>query len=207
MTTAADARERGGRPRNPELDRAILDAAAQLLAEEGYERMSIESVAHRAGVGKPTIYRRWSSKQAMVIDALARLNDGVEIPGEGSVRDRLTTFLERLWREAAKPHSDRMPVLSHLMGEIHRSPELREAVRSTFVAERRRRVQALLREGIENGEIDPSVDVGVVTDMALSPLVARKLLMGGKISPGEARSIVDVLFDGCAPARTEQPSA
>jgi AcrR family transcriptional regulator len=198
----AHAPERaGGRPRNPELDRAILRAALELLAEEGYERMSIESIAQRAGVGKPTIYRRWPSKQAIVIDALARLTEVAETPTSGTARERLTAFLEELWSKASHVRDDRTPLLSHLVGEIHRDPELREAVRSTFVAQRRKRVIVLLREGIEAGEIDPGLDLDVAVDVLLGPLLARKLLTGGRISRDVGRTIVDLVFEGATSRR------
>jgi AcrR family transcriptional regulator len=203
-TTGTSAVERAaGRPRNPELDGAILDAALELLAEEGYERMSIESIAQRAGVGKPTIYRRWASKQAIVIDAVARLADVAETPTDGTVRERLTTLVEGLWEKASHTRDDRTSLLSHLVGEIHRSPELRDAVRSTFIANRRRRVKALLREGVDSGEIDAGVDLEVATDLVLSPMLARKLLTGGRISKDVGRRIVDMLFDGWTPAEKE----
>jgi AcrR family transcriptional regulator len=185
-----------GRPRNPKLDRAILDAALQLLAEEGYEHMSIESVAQRAGVGKPTIYRRWPSKQAMVIEALSHLTEPTNSPAGSTARERLTSLVEHMWSSAARAHSDRTTVLSHLVGEIHRSPELRDAVRTTFVATRRRQVVALLEDGVAAGEIDPNLDVDVAADLVLSPLFARKIVTGGKISAAVGRQIVDTLFDG-----------
>jgi AcrR family transcriptional regulator len=201
VTTSRADPTAGGRPRNPELDRAILDAVLELLGEEGYGRMSIESVAQRAGVGKPTIYRRWRSKQEMVIDALNRLNEQLEAPAEGTVRERLTGLLEQLVSRASRSRADRGGLLPHLIGEMHRSPELRDAVRSTFVAERRGRVTALLHEGVERGEIAPAVDVEVAADMLLSPLLARKLVTGAKVAPPLARALVDLLFDGCAPRR------
>jgi AcrR family transcriptional regulator len=197
--TAHVAPERpGGRPRNPKLDRAILDAVLALLAEQGYERTSIESVAQRAGVGKPTIYRRWSSKQAMVIDALSHLTEPADVQADGTVRQRLTSLVEQMWSSAARAHGDRTTVLSHLVGEIHRSPELRDAVRTTFVANRRRQVVALLEEGVAAGEIDPATELEVAADLVLSPLFARKIVTGGKISAAVGRRIVGIVLDGIA---------
>jgi AcrR family transcriptional regulator len=202
MTVHSPAPERvGGRPRDPKLDRAILDAALDLMAEEGYEQMSMESVAQRAGVGKPTIYRRWPSKEAMVIDALASLGDVVTMPTTGSVRERVTSFVEQLWRKTSQAH-DRTTVLSRLVGEIHSHPDLRHAVRTTFVADRRRKLLSLLREGVRVGEIRSDIDLEVMTDALLGPLFARKLITGGRISPTIGRRIVDLVFDGSAPARS-----
>jgi AcrR family transcriptional regulator len=198
VSRPTDAEPRAaGRPRDPALDRAILDATLELLEQEGYERMSIESIAQHAGVGKPTIYRRWASKQELVIDALARLSDRFEVPAEGTVRERLTAFVERLWAKASRAHADRTDLVSNLIGEMHRNPELRDAVRTTFVADRRRQLVSLLREGIEAGEIHADVDVDVAADVVLSPLMARKLLTGGRISASVGRAVVDLLFDGC----------
>jgi AcrR family transcriptional regulator len=197
--TAHVAPERpGGRPRNPKLDRAILDAVLALLAEQGYERTSIESVAQRAGVGKPTIYRRWSSKQAMVIDALSHLTEPADVQADGTVRQRLTSLVEQMWSSAARAHGDRTTVLSHLVGEIHRSPELRDAVRTTFVANRRRQIVALLEEGVAAGEIDPATELEVAADLVLSPLFARKIVTGGNISAAVGRRIVEMVLDGIA---------
>jgi AcrR family transcriptional regulator len=199
MTVQSPAPERaGGRPRDPKLDRAILAAVLDLLAEEGYEHMSMESVAQRAGVGKPTIYRRWPSKQTMVIDALAGLGDTTVAPATGSARERMTELVEQIWTLAARAHSDRTTLLSHLVGEIHRSPELREAVRRTFISTRRRQVMAVISDGIESGELAAETDVAVVADLILSPLLARKLVTGGAISTAVGRSIVDTVFDGIA---------
>jgi hypothetical protein len=104
-----------------------------------------------------------------------------------------------LWAKASHAHPDTTPLLSHLVGEIHRNPELRDAVRTTFIAKRRQRVMSLLREGIDAGEIEPGLDLEVATDVLLSPLLARKLLTGGRISKDVGRRIVDLLFDGWSP--------
>ena len=196
---AADLPTRAGRPRNPELDRAIQEAALQLLGEEGYERMSIEQVAQRAGVGKPTVYRRWGSKQELVIDALARLSDPYEVPEDGTVRERLTGFLEQVWARASRAKTDRTDLVSNLIGAMHRDPELGAAVRTAFVAERRQQLVALLEEGVAAGEVREDLDLDLAADLLLSPLMARKIITGGRVSSAIGRAVVDVLFDGFAP--------
>ena len=62
-----------GRPRDPEVDRSILKATIELLADDGFGGLSIEAVAARAGVGKTTVYRRWPSKTPLVVDALCHV--------------------------------------------------------------------------------------------------------------------------------------
>jgi AcrR family transcriptional regulator len=82
-----------GRPRDPEADRAILDAALQCFIDDGYEGMSIESVAARAGVGKTTIYRRWPSKRELIVAAIETLFGDLRVPDTGDVRADLTSLM------------------------------------------------------------------------------------------------------------------
>jgi AcrR family transcriptional regulator len=192
-THGAGARS-AGRPRDPERDRAILDAVMELLAEKGYEATSIEDVAHRAGVGKPTIYRRWTSKRELVVDALGRLKGDERPDPEGTVRERVSGYMEQMFHVAGTDRAS--GVFVALASEMHRSPELRDAVREAFVTKRRRTMLALLREGVERGELRPDVDVDLLTDMLFGPLFVRRLVTDGKITAPVARRLVDALFDG-----------
>ncbi len=82
-----------GRPRKPETDAAILDAALAMFGEVGYEGMTVEAVAARAGVGKATIYRRWSSKDDLVIAAIQEVLTSVEVPDLGDLRTTLVAMV------------------------------------------------------------------------------------------------------------------
>src|ERR1700761_4243764 len=110
-----------GRPRSEQADRAILQAAAQVLAERGLAGMSIEEVASRAGVGKTTIYRRWTSRGALALDAfLADFQGQQPLPDTGSLRGDLRSSL-RAWVRAVT----RTPVgriLPDLIGQIQHDP-------------------------------------------------------------------------------------
>ncbi|MFB3738864.1 MAG: TetR/AcrR family transcriptional regulator [Candidatus Velamenicoccus archaeovorus] len=194
---------RPGRRRDPGRDRAILDAALDLLAEKGYEAMSMEDVAHRAGVGKPTIYRRWPSKRELVMEALRRVPSSATSFTEGTVRERLTRMAEEMPRAIRRRQA--AGLLSSLVGEMHRSPELAEVVRAAFVEKRRRTTLALLREGVERGELRPETDVELAADLLIGPLFSRALLTGGKLSPQLARRIVDVVFDGYGTGPRSEP--
>jgi AcrR family transcriptional regulator len=189
-----------GRPRDPDLDDAILDATITLLAQEGFARMSIEQVAAHAGVGKPTIYRRWPSKVELVIAALSRPRAERSMSGEGTVRERLTRLIEELCvsvrREPAKS------LLAALVAEIPRNPELATAVREVFLAKRRETAFALLREGIAAGELRADLDLELASDALVGPVMIRALLTGGRITPSLGATIVDAFYDGWgAPVR------
>ena len=193
MTSVVD-RKRAGRPRDPDLDRAILDATIELLAEEGFARMSFEHVAARAGVGKPTIYRRWPTKVDLVKAALSRRSPERSTLGEGSVRDRLTRLLEDLCASVRAERTRR--ILAALVSEIPRHPELASAVREAFLAKRRRTAFALLREGIERGELRPDLDPELASDALVGPIMLRVLLSGGRVSTSIAAPLVDAFYDG-----------
>ena len=91
MTAAAPVARGPGRPRDPELDRAILEATIHALETDGFHNLSIDAVAARAKVGKTTIYRRWPSKAPLVVDALAHLKapSSTDIPDDLSTRAAL----------------------------------------------------------------------------------------------------------------------
>ncbi len=183
-----------GRPRDPDLDRAILDATIALLAQQGFARMSIERVALRAGVGKPTIYRRWPSKVDLVIAALSRPGTDRPTLSEGSVRQRLTSLIEELCASVRKEPAK--SVLVTLVAEIPRDPELASAVREVFLAKRRETVYALLREGVAGGELRADLDPELASDALVGPIMLRVLLTGGRITPSLGATLVDAFYDG-----------
>src|SRR5262245_34265059 len=87
---------RRGHPRDARCDHAILQATLDLLVEAGAANLSIDGVAARAGVGKATIYRRWSSKEALVLETLSSDATTIEIPDTGSLRGDLVAYYDGL---------------------------------------------------------------------------------------------------------------
>lgn len=185
-----------GRPRDPEVDRAILDATIDLLAEDGFGGLSIEAVAARARVGKTTVYRRWPSKIPLVVEALACVKTAasVAIPDEMSTRDALVRVLSELVRAHGSERTG--PILAGLVDAMSRDPELADAVRIGLISSRRQVVFGLLERGIARGEIRPDVDVELVADLLGGPIVSRTLLTGRPVTPRLAREIVTLVLDG-----------
>src|ERR1051326_8266077 len=93
MTAISDGIRKPGRPRSAQADQAILSAALEELAEVGFEALSIEAVAARAGVGKTTIYRRWPSKMELALEALSMVHTEVPVIDTGNFRDDILTML------------------------------------------------------------------------------------------------------------------
>ena len=189
-----------GRPRDPEADRAILEATIELLSEDGFDGLSIEAVAARAGVGKTTVYRRWPSKIPLVVDVISHLKmpASVAIPDEMSTRDALGRFLSEIVRAHGNEPTDR--ILAGLVGAMSKDAELADAVRAGLVSSRRNVVFGLIERGIARGEIRPDVDVEVVADLLGGPIVMRTLITGMPVTPRLARQIVALVLDGVSAA-------
>src|SRR5207244_13402292 len=133
QSTIEPGAKRGpGRPRSAEADQAILGATISLLAEGGYDALTMEKVAARAGVGKATVYRRWGSKVELAVDALKASLADVEVHATGSLRDDLTSYVRSLTTWLRERTGGQ--VLAGLSAEIQHNPELAEAMRRNLVA-------------------------------------------------------------------------
>jgi AcrR family transcriptional regulator len=186
-----------GRPRSAEADRAILRATVDLLADEGYGGVTMEGVASRAGVGKATVYRRWPSKSALVVDAISACREsGSATPDTGSARADLLIFVRGFLHHLRT--SDAGRVMPALVTELARSPELAEAFRGGFVQPRRARVLEVVRRGIERGEVQPGVDPDLVADAVVALLMHRFLITGMDLDDGLPERILEMLWRGIA---------
>lgn len=144
MTSASSGRAAtGAAVRRPRITDAVLAAALDMLEETGYERLSMEEVARRAGVGKAALYRRWSGKLDMVFDALGRLS----APPEQIQASSLTDAVQELLRQASAWLTDARTraVLPDLIAQAGRHPELARALREHVGGPRRVWADEVLR--------------------------------------------------------------
>jgi AcrR family transcriptional regulator len=168
--TPAAARP-AGRPRNPELDRAILAAAEQQLREAGYAGMSLESVAAAAGTTVPAVRRRFRSKAGMAVAVIDSLRV-VSMPAEsGPARSRALAILRNFRANLLRENS--MAVVGTLLSEERRHPELLAAFRGRLVGPRRAALRRALAEGISSGELPESADPDVLSSMLIGSFYAR----------------------------------
>jgi len=163
-----------GRPRSPQAKKAILRAARELLAEGGPAAVTMEGVAARAGVGKPTIYRWWPDRHAVAMAALME-GETEDVPGRArtsairALRHQLRTIAERF----------STPMGRHVTTMIAASDtetELSKAFRNHFVLARRTEGRALLERAIRDGEVRRGLDVEVALDLLYGPLFFRLLI-------------------------------
>ena len=162
-----------GRPRSPERGAAILDAALAEYGELGFDGMSIEGVAARAGASKATVYRRYASKVALVAAALEHAGEQRPIVSTGTLAGDVEVVLRHLVALTRDPVHG--AGLRHIVADGLRNPELGE-VYATFVHQRRSMTQALLRDAIERGELRADVDLDLATDAIGGPIIYRHLV-------------------------------
>jgi AcrR family transcriptional regulator len=188
-----DAARPSGRPRNPELDRAILAAAEQQLREAGYAGMSLESVAAAAGTTVPAVRRRFRSKASVAVAVIDSLR--VEsMPAEsGPPRSRALAVLRNFRANLQRRNS--MAVAGTLLAEEHRHPELLAAFRHRLVEPRQ-----ALAEGISSGELPDSADPDVLASMLIGSFYARYIATSDIPGDWAERTLRHVWPD--APQRT-----
>ncbi|GAA3190367.1 TetR/AcrR family transcriptional regulator [Streptomyces virens] len=189
-----------GRPRSEAVEHAIIEAVMTLL-EDGVPlaEISVERVARTAGVGKATIYRRWSGKEELFVDVLrAAEPPDPELPGT-SLRDDLVVLLEALRRRGLAGRNS--AILHHARAQMKSSPNLWAAYHNTVILPRRRLGLEVLRRGRENGELRTDVDIELLNDIVVGPLLVRTVLRPDADLPDDlAERVVDTLLQGLRPA-------
>ena len=184
-----------GRPRSAAADEAIVDATLALLVEEGFDRLTMDAVAARAGVGKATIYRRWCSKEALVIEAVARRTDPFPAEVAGSARDMLVALTEGV---LAASRSGIGRLLPCMVGASVTNPALAAHYRAQILAPRRARLAEVIRAGVESGELRADLDVEIAIDQVVGPLLYRIMFAGDAVPDDHCARLVDAVLTGLA---------
>lgn len=173
---------------------AVFAAVLALLGERGYDDLTVEEVAIRAGVNKTTIYRWWSGKAALVGAALVEGTAlDLEVPDTGSLRGDLLvvtrTFLELL----TAPETSR--IATEVMGAASHNAEL-AAIAQQFFAERLERERIVVERAHDRGEINPDVDPMLLMDLLGGALWMRTVFRGVPAGPHLAEHVVDAVLSG-----------
>ncbi len=194
--SGADHR-RPGRPRSEQAEQAIIEATLDLFAEQGFEGVCVEAVAARAGVGKATIYRRWPNKEELLLAAFGSLKSPYPEPGGVCARDDLVAMLSVMCADMADPRKARRYAL--LLGEGRKYPRLMERYTETVVKPRREAMRAVIRRGIESGELRADIDVEIAQLALTGTILAREKSADGGLDGDFAARVVDELMLGLRP--------
>lgn len=171
MATSSDSK--GGRPRNPALDAAILAAAAQQLGERGYAGMSLDSVAAAAGTTVPSLRRRYRDKALLAAAVIGSLRVEEPPSSAASPRAHALAILENFHSNLSA--SPALAILGSLLAEERRHPELLQLFKIRLVEPRR----ALLRQALAAGELAASADLDALTSMLIGSFYARYVTLDG----------------------------
>jgi AcrR family transcriptional regulator len=195
VTAQADIKPRRGRPRSEKARRAILQAAADLLLDDGMARVSMDAVAERAGVSKATIYRWWPSKERLALEALLDWATAVSPPRDtGTLRGDLVALVRPWVREIRKRPFGR--VIATLITEAQSDPEFAAIYRRHFVELRREPMRAAFVRAVERGEAPADLDIDVALDLIYGPLYHRLLHGHAPLTERFAENVVDLALSG-----------
>jgi AcrR family transcriptional regulator len=187
ITQTAQAGHVPGRKRDASRDDALCRAALDVLAEVGYDRLTIDAVAARAGAGKATCYRRWAGKAELVVDAVSRLKAQPVLPDTGTLRGDL---VELICHFHDADDTFRTDVQTGLVSGLVRDAKLREVFAEHFVAPRKAVFRAVFDRAIERGEIAAVPNYELLSDIVPSMAFHRLILTG---SPPDAAFVLTVV--------------
>ena len=186
-----------GRPRDPDVDRGVVDAAVAIISEIGFDALTMEAVAKRAGVAKASVYRRFPSKVDLAVAACEAVSPALPpVPDTGSVRDDLVAVVSFLVDKLQGSDSGRlMPAMVAAAGH---NEDVREAMRRFSVSRRSLTIE-VLRRAVERGQLSADLDVDLFADMLSGPIIYRHLISGRPVNKKVARALVDQALAGGAP--------
>lgn len=184
-----------GRPRDAAVGERVLDAALELLHDEGFSGLTIEGIADRAGVSKATIYRRWESKETLLVDAVARVVEAVVIEDTGDIRHDLIAAVRGMCSFVTDTRAGE--VFPWLVGEIASRSEIGTRYAAAVIVPRRQMLGELVAAAIERGDLRDDLDVATAVDMLMGPVIMRRIagLLEGSAETW-AETVVDSLLSG-----------
>jgi AcrR family transcriptional regulator len=187
-----------GRPRQASAGKAIVDATLELLAERGFQEATIEAIAARAGVGRNTIYRRWASKEELIVDALQELVVDLDFQEDGDVYSLLLDWIRDFVRVFGDPLYGR--ILPVVLGELQRNPEFARVYSEQIVQPRYEALLEFLRAAVERGELHPEADPEHIVDLLAAPPFVRALPVGlPPVSERYPEELLETIWRGIAP--------
>ncbi len=192
-TTTNGSKGKPGRPRSEKARKAVMRSTLELLRQVGFNELTIEAVAARAGVGKATIYRWWPNKAELVIEAFASLV-GREL-GFNTSGPVLAAIHDQMRRWVPIFHSPLGQIVATVIGAGQSDPTILQAFQRHWVEPRRTEARRLLRLAIKQGELRKGLDPDLVLDLLYGPLYLRLLLRHASLD----NTFVDKVFDLVAP--------
>jgi AcrR family transcriptional regulator len=186
-----------GRPRDTDTDERILRATLEGLATVGYQALSVDEVAAKAGVAKTTIYRRWPTKEELVANCLQERARRESPPPTGDWRDDIRRWVAGLINHVNTPEGK---AWNSVLAASYNNPNLGVSFtrQDDFVVP----LSDALREGVARGELRADLDVDLATDMLAAVVIFRTFLLREPVDEALADSIVDLVLNDASSERS-----
>ncbi len=188
---SADVPPRRGRPRSTKTREAVLAAARELLLESGYQRLTMEGVASRAGASKSTVYRWWPTKGVLVLDAAADEIAIGSVPDRGTTEDDLRSAIEQLIETFSRPLAS--IVIFAAITTVEADPEMAAVFREKYVYPWRLTAAQAIDRGIERGDM-ASDNTQFILDVIVGTVFQRTLIIKEPMTEGLADHLLGLLI-------------
>jgi len=183
-----------GRPRDPETDERITDAAAELMLLRGFDKMTVDDVAAQAGVGKATVYRRWPSKEDLAVAAMEQIySTELPDPNTGTVEGDLVENFTNVLAFVNSPQGEAYFRMS--MAESIRDPRIAALYRASTERAEETAAQMYFR-GIKRGEIRPDIDIDVAVQWLGGIIGSRAITHRPLPQVEDVKALVKFVLDG-----------
>jgi AcrR family transcriptional regulator len=184
-----------GRPRDQTVEGKVVASTFDLLNEEGLGGLSVEGIAARAGVSKATIYRRWDSKEELLVDAFACVAEEVTIPDSDDIREDLVAAVRAIRGFVCDSRAGE--VFPWLVGEIASGSEVGRRYEATVIRPRREMLAGLIERAVQRGQLRSDLDVDLAVDMVNGAVIIRRMLGRLEQAPQSwPEVLVDTLMAG-----------
>ena len=195
------------RPRvEGEREQQILDATLDVLADVGYDRLTMDAVASAARASKATLYRRWETKASLVLEAvLAQKSPVVDLPDTGTLRGDL--IASHCAEQGGLTDERQLAVFGSVITALGRDPEFAEGFRTRFAGPKVERIRALFARAVERGELRDDVDLDVLGSALAGIVLHRQFILGQQPTPESITSVIDqvILPAVLRPSTTHAP--
>lgn len=184
-----------GRPRSARIDEAAIAATLRILDRDGYPAVTFESVAREAGSSRPALYRRWSTRAALVLEAI---KSRLEVPGQPDTGCTLCDIDESFQVFLAAYRHTRPEVLSALYADCAGDADLRQLYLDTVIEPARTAVGLTLDRAIARGDLRADVDRNLLLDLVASLIHYRAMFRPAHLTEEEGEAAIDLLLGGAA---------